>query len=390
MNERSVAIHFLPGIGTTHQGLDGLKKHLETVPDVTKVVMENSVLSSDPTTPNRFPSMGDRILATYHEQEQKQGTTVIGLHSGAGGEFPPVWNYMMKKDPEFIRRQLINTYFVNIGVAGLRNGIDGFFTTFAGLSRITRSQLSTPLVHRFPTEVAGIETLNIFDNPNLHPNTTEALRKLFPDRSNYREGLSTLPYQSDYRYLALIQDENAQQKITEIDKQINDIVDETTSTTPNQEHQEERKNLLKDPIRDLLKMRAKLLNPYSEKAWQGGNKYQSFETDFPQTSRQTRLTLACQAVTDQLAGLKAILWGETGQIYSQLIKDGLPSSHIRFLVPEYDTFVPLKDLEKACQRWQIGDNLQDRIILMERHTHSSWSPLGKPFAQAIHLILETI
>ncbi len=374
--QNHMSIHFFPGFGANHSGWEVATKELHKLSGIDKVVTENSVLfSKDAPEVHRYAKIGDRLLETYknYDENGQKGKVIIGMNSGGGGEFAQVWKYLMKKNPELIKKHIQDTEFLVIGTAGIEKGLKGAWTLRSRLGELSKAQLGA--FKEEPSEIAGIETLFMFNSPNIKDEVlTSTLRKLYPERTNLQEDSKTINYTPHYGYYEQLSKE-MKEKLDKIDEQINLFSEKVQIEGPLDNNLQTMTKLLKD--------RAMLLNPLAEQVWNSGVVVK--ERERAVLSLAQKFAIPFLSFADQASALKAIIVGDTGKILNRLLKDGMSPSQINYIVPEYDVLVTYKDLLAGNPIW-TEEELKKRTTIMERGTHASWAPIGEPLARAVQML----
>ena len=373
----SLIIHFFPGFLKTYRESAILERELLLIPEVDEVIAGNSVFSRDRPTYGRFPKMGELLLKSFRLiASNKAGRVVIVVNSGGGGEVASTWGVMMRINPELVEESLRNTDFFLISTAGLMGGFNGAVTTLKRALRLSRSQLDTPVINKFPNEVAGIESLLLFPSPHLGEDDklTTFLRVLYPEWSNFEAGINIIPHLPDGRYLKGINPQiNA--RLIEIDYQIRLLA---SSVNP------ESTVTIKEKMSALLKSRALLLKQELRTSYAGEDP--KGELANPEAlSVLEKFAIPFLAFADKVNVVKAILSGSLGKLLNQLIEAGsLSPSQLHYFIPEYDVFLTFPDVDGLNPNLIAGR--RERITILARATHAGWIRFGKQLADAIKQI----
>ncbi len=239
-------------------------------------------------------------------------------------------------------------------------GILGAMKTITRVFKLQGSQLGLPRVPENPTTVAGIESLFIIPPQTLEPDKlTERLSELFPDLTNRHDALATVEYKRDDRYWELLTDEE-KIRVSELDYDIAQSL-----------KQDDKKRL-----EELLKERAKLLNTAGSKAY-----------DALDPQKQENWEPAKIAAISYFGLLRLFREFFLKGVKKDLTKLEDKGLKVSWIIPEYDMFVVLRDIQRMY-KLPLDQLLQKvSVIGLERATHAGWATLPKQLADAISRII---
>ena len=129
-------------------------------------------------------------------------------------------------------------------------------------------------------------------------------------------------------------------------------------------------------VEELLKQRAKLLNDSGIKAYDA--------VDTKDLASWEPAKIAAISYLGLLPLLRKMLFKGVRNDFRKLEDKGL---RVHWIVPEYDSFVILKDIQDVYKLPM--DELVERvnIVFLERSSHAGWATLPKQLAEAVQYTL---
>lgn len=306
----------LPGITTNIRNSRALAEEVSKYKGVEGHVW-NSIISGDRPQPDRFLKMADLIArAIRHGRE----TLLVGWSLGCAEAVQALLT-LRANNKDFDQMDFKKLEMVLVSPVGAFAGISGMAKFFReDLSRLVASMdkespyqtLDTLIT--FPPQNVSREAINV------------AVRMAYPDLSQL-SGFEndTLPHvvqDTDRGYLHNVGEED-REKVTRLDREIAALL-----PLAGEENIER--------LKTVLKQRAGILYPYQQKLY-AGDFFEHQDTE-PQAFR---LDLFAASLLGFSGSLGRLLFGQHPAVINQMIERG---SRVRFLVPEFDAFVPILDL----------------------------------------------
>ena len=296
------------------------------------------------------------------------------------------------KSPKYrdiVLRNLDRMMFVDIAGAGDRKGIKGPSEMLKRIKDLQRSVGNIPAAAKDPLEEVGFESLYLFPNKELEEmGLTQRLTTIYQDRSNFHKQESpsaeVIPFVPDETYLQLISVED-KQKLSKVDAYIKQTLSALEGKDTNGSIYTEKKKLLSR----LLKVRSKVVRPYSEQVYSGRLEITSENGVVmkPQDEEKTLVTkeslrtkmitnarlfgVAALGIAHQLNVARKAAFGGSIQTLEHLVSLGLPMENIIAGIGTFDNFVKDEDyntsLLSQVKKYEIERSNHSALTVAAKH-----------------------
>jgi hypothetical protein len=331
-------------------------------------------------------SPGQSTEEFLNQNENFDGKLFMVGHSAGWQEMMDAIEEGMKdkKFREVFMRNKHRLVFINYGGSGEKEGIAGAVETVKRVVEINSYQLNSPSVQKKASEVAGIESLQIFPSAELEAaGLTEVLERVYPELNNNADRKDkVIEFTPNYRLMGHISVED-QGRLDQIDTRIKGLVEGLKMYqpyTPGGPDFENSKRLLSR----LLKMRGAMLQPYGRAAYLNklGNEEQvvqpsaEHETSEEERSVFETARMFAQAglgmlrnMGEQIDFMRGNLFGRAARQFNVLVRDyGVEPAY--YLTGQDDRYNRgSKDRERWLRR-RLQKLSEGKGYSMSRSTHS--------------------
>jgi hypothetical protein len=355
---------FYSGILGTDKGLYGIKDALSSVYGKENLKAYNSVVSFDTPHEKRFDKMADDLVEAFNSGEN----IYVTAHSMGQTEFTEAFKRAEKKlrreHPDWYRDNqkgaqehiFKKLYLTAISPAGFFQGPVGSLKFIKRAGELTVAG-TLPGLDRLPNNHRAIDMLQMFPLDVDQTVLAQAMRKAFPEMSQYTDGALEIPNNPTTNYTPLLSEKQRP------------ILEKNNSQI--------KKGLAKglatdnwSSFRKAVRRRSNLLPGILGKA------YEDPSVGKQETEKQQKASLGlyAQAIPDALSIGINILRGKSYKLLERLYRRGVA---LRFLVPENDLVVYRPEILDFFKNEDPAD-VAKAVSILTLDNHQSFAIQANP------------